>query len=125
MVDISIVAGDEVDKLLDSEPEAKLFWISRLDCFKVFPDVVAKYRDLKRRSADHPVRMAEAAARGSHYEDNYKLMLSKRALAQKELRNIAEYAKVEKVYFVKEDDLPDCEILREYLTVLINNGRYK
>jgi uncharacterized membrane protein len=129
LVDIRIIKEDELSDVLENDPQAVVFWVNRIEGLKPNPDTVRRYEDIKRRNADHPVRLAETAAHGSHYADNYRLTLGKSQLAQRELRNIAESviesAKLNiPVYFIKENDRPDAEILKVYLSTLIGNGRY-
>jgi hypothetical protein len=125
LIDIRIIKEDELSEVLNNDPQAVVFWVNRIEGLKPNPDTVRRYEDIKRRNADHPIRLVETAAHGSHYEANYLLTLGKSQLAQSELRNIAESAKLGiPVYFIKENDRPDAEILKVYLTSLIGNGRY-
>mgnify|MGYP006909287805 CR=1 FL=1 len=125
MVDIRIIKKDELSEVLKIDPKAIVFWVNRIEGLKPNPDTVKRYEEIKRRNSNHPVRLAETAAHGSHYEENYRLTLGKSQLAQRELRNIAEVAKTNvPVYFIKENDRPDAEVLKVYLSTLIDNGRY-
>lgn len=96
-------------------------WVNRLEPFKPDQSVVARYADILRRYGTKP-NAVKFALQGSNYDANYRMMINRDSKAVAKLRELSGLAKVDPVYLVSENDLPDISILIDMATVMVGAG---
>jgi len=124
LLNFIVIDVKQVAKVKKTDKSATIVYVNRLDEFKPNVETANKYMDLLRRFGTNP-NAVKFALQGSYYDATYRNHINRDSRAIKTLREIAVKAKTEPVYLVKENELPDINILVDMATIMVGAGVWK
>jgi len=95
--------------------------VNRREYFQPYRDTLRRYLRFRERYGERP-RANEFALSGVNYASMYRRKIVSDGKALSHLRSLAKKSRESTVYFVKENERPDCEILVDICKTFMRQG---